>query len=624
MPVAVRPYVTAGVALVGASVITVTPIAPTSAQDEVRVVDRAVSLTAATTPGVPCSGYYTDGCDILAHQTYEPVALDMQAGSIMNIPANLVNAVISIPRAYIDALNDVAYALEVTGSWWVYTDTNVLGYDPADPPKITSATNLLIPFKALSEPLGEHLSWWAKANLPMNAGCTGTAPPTCQDANAILGKMFTAPIWDLIAGYVFPELNNPISPEETEQGDIIVDENGDSPEGAPVPWSGEDIQINPLDPVYSVINYLLADPQSNRPDPITLSEIVDTVVRLGKAMWLDFNPFVPKSFIWKGFPYTLVTPLFKPFAKWLCPTCNPDDPALPPEDDASGDAESSQQMLVAGLSSVQDAEETADTDGTSAEKAEADSPFAAALAKLGLLSDETTTEGEDAGVLDAADTTVEQAVADDLLKTDEATTATEEDGTVADDAATGEDTATEDSTEDTTSDDAATEETTGGSTDEESGSAQTSDDAETADSGAADSSESSDSTESTDTDTKSDEKSDSKSDEKSDAKDAKDSKDSKDADSKDDKSSSSASSSRSSSSASDDDSDSSKSTGKHHRNGVNNNTVRSIRDRIKSSVSRSAGSSDSGSSSRSKAGAGASSGGSSGGGSSSSGGGSSD
>ena len=65
-----------------------------------------------------------------------------------NVPPNLLNAMISVPRAYLDALDDVSHALEVTGSWWVYTPTNVLGYDPADPPKITSITNLLIPFQA--------------------------------------------------------------------------------------------------------------------------------------------------------------------------------------------------------------------------------------------------------------------------------------------------------------------------------------------------------------------------------------------------------------------------------------------------------------------------------------------
>lgn len=331
MPASVRPYVTAGVALVGASVISVTPIQPVTPQT--RVANDAYSLTAASVPGAPidgtgdgkaCSGYHTDQCNIYAPQSYTPITVDTKNGSLLNVPANIINAIISVPRAYLDGLNDLSYALEVTGSWWVYDPVNVLGYDPADPPKITAVTNLLIPFKALSNPLGEHVSWWAKANLPMNSGCTGTAPPTCQDAGAILSKMFTAPIWDLIYGYTFPALNNPVSDAEGAAGEAIPGEEGD-----PVPWSGAHIQINPYDPIYNVINYLLADPTTNRPEAITLKEVGESLARFGRALWQDFNPFVPGSFLWKGFPYTLVTPFIKPFVKVLCPSCDPEHPEDP-------------------------------------------------------------------------------------------------------------------------------------------------------------------------------------------------------------------------------------------------------------------------------------------------------
>ncbi|MBI5336258.1 MAG: hypothetical protein HZB45_01080 [Mycolicibacterium rufum] len=331
MPASVRPYVTAGVALVGASVISVTPIQPVTPQT--RIANDAYSLTAASVPGAPidgsgdgtaCSGYHTDQCDIWAPQSYTPITVDTSNGSILNVPANILNAIISVPRAYLDGLNDLSYALEVTGSWWVYDPVNVLGYDPADPPKITAVTNLLIPFKALSNPLGEHVSWWAKANLPMNSGCTGTAPPTCQDAGAILSKMFTAPIWDLIYGYTFPALNNPVSDAEGAAGEAIPGE-----EGAPVPWSGAHIQINPYDPIWNVINYMLADPEQNRPEAITLKEVGQSLARFGRALWQDFNPFVPGSFLWKGFPYTLVTPFIKPFVKVLCPSCDPEHPEDP-------------------------------------------------------------------------------------------------------------------------------------------------------------------------------------------------------------------------------------------------------------------------------------------------------
>ncbi len=331
MPASIRPYVTAGVALVGASVISVTPIQPLPPQ--IRVANVSYNLTAATLPGgaidgtgdgVACSGYHTDQCDIWAGQSYTPIVVDTNHLAWKNVPANILNAIISVPRAYLDALDDVSYSMEVTGSWWVYTPTNVLGYDPADPPKITAVTNMLIPFQALSNPLGEHVSWWAKANLPMNAGCTGTAPPTCKDANAILSHMFTAPIWDLIAGYTFPALNDPVSDAEGAAGEEIPDS-----EGQPVPWSATHIQINPYDPIWNVINYMVADPEQNRPEKFTLAEVGQSLVRFAKAVWVDFYPFVPGSFLFKGYPYTLVTPFIKPFVKILCPKCDTEHPEDP-------------------------------------------------------------------------------------------------------------------------------------------------------------------------------------------------------------------------------------------------------------------------------------------------------
>ena len=343
---------------------------------------QPVAAAIPTGAGEACSGYNTDGCDINEEQSYTPItAPDLDNPAWQNVLPNLVNALVSVPRAYLDGLNDLSHALEVTGSWWVYTPTNVLGYDPADPPKITAVTNLLIPFKPLSNALGEHVSWWAKANLPMDAGCTGTAPPTCQDANSIVSKMFLAPIWDLVSGYTFPELNNPVNEEEGAAGEEIPGQTGD-----PVPWSGESVQLNPWDPVYNTLNYLFAPPEQNRPEPITFTEVVESVVRFGKAVWLDFNPFVPGSFLFKGYPYTLVTPLLKPFVKLLCPSCDPEHPEdptpfdgeLPPSSEEGTQGSDATTLLA---SSTETTEGTA-ADEESAPEAEGEDVVSGAVADL--------------------------------------------------------------------------------------------------------------------------------------------------------------------------------------------------------------------------------------------------
>lgn len=373
---------------------------------------KSASSTSTSGTGEACSGYNTDGCDILLEQSYQPVtAPDLESAAWRNVLPNLFNAVASIPRAYLDALNDVSHSFEVTGSWWVYTPTNVLGYDPADPPKITAVTNLTIPFKALSNPLGEHVSWWAKANLPMNAGCTATAPPTCLDAEAILNKMFLVPIWDLIAGYQFPELNNPVSDAEGAVGEEIAGE-----EGAPVPWSGAAVQLNPMDPVYSVLNYLLAPPSQNRPEPITLNEVVQALVRFGAAAWVDFNPFVPGSFLWKGAPYTLVTPLLKPFVRILCPQCDPEHPEDPTpfvdDEVPSGDESTGSSVTALAVSTAevgdQGSSEAAAIEADSTEQAPADARVAEDAQDAGAVAGTGTAEdaadaGEAADAGDGAD-----------------------------------------------------------------------------------------------------------------------------------------------------------------------------------------------------------------------------
>ncbi len=354
MPAAVRTYLTTGLALMGAGFVTAAQINPPLQKAETRVVEAAVSLVAAVGNGLPCSGYNTDGCDISAPQTYTPVVLDT-AGSPANITANIINAVASIPRAFVDALNGLSHALEVTGSWWVYTPTNVLGFDPADPVKVTALVDLAIPFKPISNVVGEHLSWWAKANLPMDAGCTANAGPNCPDADAMFAKMFKAGIFTLAAGYQFPTVVNPISEAEGAIGDAIP-----GSEGTETAWSGAYVKLNLLDPAYALINYLQADPSTNTPKPITGAEIAATLDRLGKALVLDFNPFVPMSFLLKGWPYTALTPLFKPFVPIFCKTCNPIDPGLPPV----APAQSAAATLVSAA--VADAPEPAVVDSTPA------------------------------------------------------------------------------------------------------------------------------------------------------------------------------------------------------------------------------------------------------------------
>ena len=346
MPAAARSYVSAGLALMGVGMVTAGQITPPLQKAETRMIEAAVSLVAAVGTGQACSGYNTEGCDIWARPIYTPVTAD-PSGSMGNIPANLFNSVLGIPRAFIDGLNELSYALEVTGNWWVYSPTNVLGFDPADPPKITAMADLMIPFKPLSHAIGDQMAWWARANLPMNASCTGTVGPACADVGPILSAMFLAPIWKLASGYQFPELYNPVSDAEGALGEEIAGETGEL-----APWSGEYVKLNTSDWFTSISNYLQADPSANAPKPLSLPEIGATLQRFVEALVIAFNPFVPKSYLLKGWPYTALSPLFLPFVPIFCKECdpnNPGGPALPSA--ASAAAELPPAVLVSAPAS---------------------------------------------------------------------------------------------------------------------------------------------------------------------------------------------------------------------------------------------------------------------------------
>ncbi len=409
MPAVVRSYVATGLALMGAGAVTAGQISPPLQKSEERIVEAAVSLVAAVGNGQACSGYNTEGCDIWATPTYKPVALD-PSGSAANILPNLFNAIAGVPRAWVDGLNELSYALEVTGNWWVYTPTNVLGFDPADPPKITALVDQLIPFKPLSHAIGDQLAWWARANLPMNESCTGSVGPACADVGPILGSMFKAPIWTLASGYQFPELYNPVSAAEGDLGDIIPGSQGEL-----APWSGSSVKLNTSDWINSVLNYLQADPSTNAPKPLSLPEIGATLDRFAKALVIAFNPFVPRSYLLKGWPYTALTPLFLPFVPLLCKTCNPDNPggpplgwtpsaaaAVAPAELVSATLDEPAAPVTAPETGAGPAEGTGEPPATAGDKRTVDSDDNAVTAA----SDDTTAEpaSEDSAVATASDT----------------------------------------------------------------------------------------------------------------------------------------------------------------------------------------------------------------------------
>ncbi|MFM9032706.1 MAG: hypothetical protein ACKOQ4_00160 [Mycobacterium sp.] len=268
MTATARPCLAAVVALLGAGAIAVSPAAPVAEQ----VSSRAYSLAAASAgPG--------------------------------NVPANLLNMVLSVPAWETQAMNRFAAAMTATGSWQVWGPTNVVGFDELDPPKLRALIDMMVPIKPLSTAIGEQVGWWATANLPMNPGCAAQ-PGACPDRGAFLATAMKVPMATLHSGYQFPAVTNPFT-------------------GEPTSWSGQYVKLDRGAVSSALRNYLTAPPTGV--ETVSPGEFAAAVGAVGRSVRKAFYPFVQDS-EWFNEAQIGAAPLFRRLAPALCPSCNPDKP----------------------------------------------------------------------------------------------------------------------------------------------------------------------------------------------------------------------------------------------------------------------------------------------------------
>lgn len=319
MATTARSYFTAGAALVGAGVITATPITTPHPDAAARTWD--VALTAAAQS---CTDGSTSAlCDEAATSSAPiPFAATDGSTNVFNIPANLFIALANTPFNFFTALGEgnvelgsdpngdfdfqptyegvtltqpdgsvpgLGRNLRYTGSWWLYSQTNILGTDPADPSRYQAITNILIPFPEFAVPLGNIVATIAASQLPMATGCTGTGPGSCDDPADILSKMFNlAAIPALFSpeGYTFPETRAGITCDDTGQC-YVKDEDG--PE---VPWSGQTVKLDATEPFTNFYDSLTDTPDFTEIKPLTPELVTGSLVSLGTGINTAFNPFV--------------------------------------------------------------------------------------------------------------------------------------------------------------------------------------------------------------------------------------------------------------------------------------------------------------------------------------------
>lgn len=323
MAVALRPYLTAGLALttVGAAAV--------------------VPPVAARLPVLPLAS--------------PAVTLTADGASLLNVPLNLFQQVVNIPYNEVQALEVMAQSLLFTGPWFRGSPTNIWGEEPGDPGHFQSLMNLFVPFPTLSGAgnegdysypgLGQQLSLLAAAEIPSNTACASldclpmvpTSPIT--GVTAIDQLIWTTLVFTFIQK--FPLLDNwlqvPLS--ELTQGDgytfdVLVQDpaTGDwevnqtlinsgpvdssflwpgtrfptddeiaeaaakgvtlDPNTPLMPWAGETFKLDVFAPFVNFFNSLQEPFDASKfalPDPLDFLRAVQALI--GGA-FLDFNPFV--------------------------------------------------------------------------------------------------------------------------------------------------------------------------------------------------------------------------------------------------------------------------------------------------------------------------------------------
>lgn len=272
----------------------------------------------------------TPGLQYLIEQGYNRddrisgTTIDAPEKSWSYAPINFLEAIANIPYYSVAGTNRFANAMRASGSWWVYTPTNVLGWDPANPEMTRAFVDFLVAIPSISTPMGMTADWWARANLPMNEGCTGFPP--CDNPAGITDQMFKVQLWDFFApgGFTFtdpitPEYN-PISDTEAFWGQEL------GLTGDKVEWYGETVHPEPFGETKGFLDFLISTPEGIKTP--TLQDQLNAFRNLADGLTTTWNPFVPKSYVWNP-DMTPFAYLARPLAKILCPTCNAVDPFMP-------------------------------------------------------------------------------------------------------------------------------------------------------------------------------------------------------------------------------------------------------------------------------------------------------
>jgi hypothetical protein len=319
MPVAVRPYLTAGVVLAGAGLLAVTPIAPITPLSRPHVANLEVRLTTGESLlNIPVN-LFNDIVNIPYQLLEAPYSVE---GLIPNfttdgehVPGSGLAAAGTIGQpsdvwpdytpfgdggptdpTFHGALNFLAGALDYTGSFYVSNPTNVFGWDTGNPWNFSALIDTLLPIKDLGPHVAQNLNSIAEAEFPEASAANAYF---FYDVLGELESLFTVPFSQLESGYTLPP-EGALNPVGAGNGPL------GSPTEAGLPyhdiWSGQHVTVDPSLGFDDFFQSLMQDPSDNPIHPLDLSSIYPAYAHLQQAINIDFNPFEPgaDSFIFQA------------------------------------------------------------------------------------------------------------------------------------------------------------------------------------------------------------------------------------------------------------------------------------------------------------------------------------
>jgi hypothetical protein len=364
MHASARPYAIAGLALLTSSMIAVTPATSPAglrvANMDVRLVDVATDVTSALGSIDPLSALGGLSLPDLGSLDLGGLTSDLGSlgslgslfadGSLLNIPYNLFADVVNIPfyeslaleeyayalgpagsvggvpdwippgatlgdgGAVVDPSNpaELLYALGGTGSWYGESIGNTWGWDDGNFPQLDALLHILLPFQ-FTEPIAEQLETFTQGEFIDGAaiGCEfecanplgylgGWLHGDIPLASLLSGTNFLTTLEDTVGANVGNIINIPLNPPADVP--VTVPTVDGMTSGTGVIWSGQEAQLNLLDPLQAIAGNLTESPSS---DPIQLPDlgnVFTSAVTLAQDISNDFNPFQTGSFLFWGAP----------------------------------------------------------------------------------------------------------------------------------------------------------------------------------------------------------------------------------------------------------------------------------------------------------------------------------